>query len=99
MPISRKASVTAGLMCAPLNFPTGDSAMQAPVVPKRKPVISRRSPSLGISRAIGVPVPNIRMTSDRPISTSRAVPAHSEANTRQGKRQPFRSFSIRASFS
>jgi hypothetical protein len=29
LPISRKASVTAGLMCAPLTFPTGESAIQA----------------------------------------------------------------------
>ena len=58
--------------------------MQAPVVPKRNPVIRRLSPSLGIKRAIGVPVPNIRMTSVRPTRTNAAVPINSERNNRQG---------------
>ena len=52
--------------------------MQAPVVPKRKPVMSRRSPSLGIRRATGVPAPNMRMTSESPTSTSNAVPINSD---------------------
>ena len=60
--------------------------MVAPVVPKRKPVIRRLSPSLGMSRAIGLPVPNIMMTNDSPTSTSRAVPISSDRNSHQWKR-------------
>ena len=41
---------------------------------KRKPVISRRQPSLGKASLPGLPAPNIRMTTDRPTSTSSAVP-------------------------
>jgi hypothetical protein len=33
---------------------------------------------------IGLPVPNIRMTTDRPIKTNRAVPANSEKHSCQG---------------
>ena len=35
--------VTAGLICAPLTFPMGDSAIEAPIDPKRKPVIIWRT--------------------------------------------------------
>ena len=70
--------MTTGLMWAPLTLPTGESAMHAPVAPKRKPVTTRLSPSLGTRRARGVPAPNIRMTSERPTRTSRAVPISSE---------------------
>src|SRR5512135_2533448 len=89
---SQNVIVTAGLMCAPLSLPTAERAIVAPVVPNRKPVISRRSPSFGMSRSIGLPVPNIRMTSDSPTSNRRAVPTNSEKNTCQGKRKPFLAF-------
>ena len=39
--------MTIGLMCAPRRLPTGDSAINAPVVPNRKPVIN---PIGGVSR-------------------------------------------------
>ena len=38
------------------------------------------------SCAIGLPVPNITMTSDSPTSTSTAVPLNSYKHSRQGKR-------------
>jgi hypothetical protein len=69
--------------------------MQAPVVPKRKPVMSRLSPSLGIRRAMGVPAPNIRMTRESPTRTSNAVPVSSEKKSVQGIGRPFDS-SIRS---
>src|SRR5262245_7876840 len=79
-PISRKPSVTAGFMFAPLTFPTGEREMSEPNEPKRKPVTARRTVSLGSRRAIGVPVPNIRITSERPLSTSSPVPINSETS-------------------
>ena len=58
--------------------------MEAPVVPKRKPVSRRLSPSLGIRLAMGLPAPNIRMTRERPTRTSNAVPIDSETTDAQG---------------
>ena len=66
--------------------------MQAPVAPKKNPVIRRLNPSLGIRRAIGEPVPNIRVTRERPTRTNAAVPMNSDRNNRQGIFPPFRSF-------
>jgi hypothetical protein len=43
--MSQKASVTAGLMCAPLTLPTGERAMSAPTLPNRNPVSARRAPA------------------------------------------------------
>jgi hypothetical protein len=42
---SQNAIVTTGLICAPLSFPTAESAIVAPVVPNRNPVISSFGPS------------------------------------------------------
>ena len=69
--------MTIGLMCAPLRFPTGDSAISAPVVPNRNPVINRRQPSLARTPGMGLPSPNIRITTERPTNTSSAVPMSS----------------------
>src|SRR6187200_678053 len=65
-------------MCAPLTFPTGDSAIDPPTQPNRKPVIMRRNTTLGRRRSIGLPAPNMKMTTERPPSTSSAVPIASE---------------------
>ncbi len=77
--------MTIGLMCAPLRIPTGESTISAPVASNRKPVINRRNPSSGKRRMMGLPSPNITITSDRPTNTSSAVPINSETNTCQGK--------------
>ncbi len=58
--------------------------MEAPVAPKRKPVIRLLNPSPGIRRAIGVPAPNMKMTRESPIRTSNAVPIISERKSAQG---------------
>ena len=60
--------------------------MQAHVAPKKKPVISLLSPSLGKTRTSGRPDPNMTMTSDRPTNTNGAVPISSEKNSRQEKK-------------
>ena len=83
--MSRNPKETTVLMWAPLTLPTGDKAINAPVVPKRNPVMSRRTPSLGMIPAIGVPAPNMKVTRDRPTRTSNAVPNSSERNIGQGK--------------
>ncbi len=59
--------------------------MSAPVDPNRKPVIRRRVPSLCTIRTMGLPSPNIRMTTERPTDTNRAVPIISDRNGCQGK--------------
>lgn len=82
--------MTARLMCAPLIVPTGDSAIRAPVEPKRNPAMRWRASRLGVALGTGLPDPNITMTIERPTSTSRAVPANSDYNGRQGTRfEPF----------
>ncbi len=65
--------------------------MDAPIEPNRKPVIRRLDPSLGIKFAIGLSVPNIRMTRERPVKTSNAVPIISETNSFQGMCRAFES--------
>lgn len=58
-------------------FPIGDSAIEAPIDPKRNPVIIWRNLIDGMSCSIGLPVPNIRITNDRPPNNKRAVPNNS----------------------
>ena len=76
--------LTAGLICAPLSFPTADTAIDAPTQPNRKPVIACRSFTLGRIRSIGLPAPNMKMTRDRPPNSNTAVPTSSERNSRHG---------------
>ena len=70
-------SVTAGLMWAPLTFPTGDSAIIPPTLPKRNPVRARRAASPGRIIATGLDAPKFRMTSEQPTPTRSAVPTNS----------------------
>src|SRR5262245_30838598 len=72
-------------MWAPLALPRGDTAIAAPVRPKRNPVIARLSPSPGTILGAGLPSPNMTITTDNPMSRRRAVPAISEKNVRKGK--------------
>src|SRR6478736_6115963 len=57
--------------------PIGETAISAPTEPNKPPVRNRRQPSLEISLAPGLPCPNMRMTTDTPTRTSRAVPTNS----------------------
>jgi hypothetical protein len=57
--MSQKASVTAGLMCAPLTLPTGEMAMSAPTLPNRNPVSARRAPAEARWAITGLPEPNV----------------------------------------
>jgi hypothetical protein len=72
---------------APLSFPTRESAISAPVVPNTKPVRVLRNASFGASSGIGLPAPNIRITTGTPTNTSAAVPTSSDTNSCQGNCQ------------
>jgi hypothetical protein len=58
--------------------PTGDKVIRQPVVPNRKPVRALLVPASGIQARIGEPLPLLKITTDRPTPTSRAVPMHSD---------------------
>ena len=59
-------------------------------------MIRPSSTILGISCSIGLPLPNMKMTMERPPRSSRAVPTISEKNSRQGISQAFSSFFMRS---
>ena len=60
------------------NVSEGNVAIDAPIDPNRKPVIIWRIFTFGIRSAIGLPEPVMKMTSDKPASSNRAVPGNSE---------------------
>lgn len=66
-----------GFICAPLIFPTGDSVIAQPVAPNKNPVIYLLIFSDGIHNLTAEPSPLIKMTTDKPINISNAVPASS----------------------
>jgi hypothetical protein len=82
-PLNQNATLTAGLICAPLILPTGETVTRQPIVPNINPVMTVLKIGDGNRFAMTEPSPQLKMTIESPKRSSAATPMASDKKSFQ----------------